>query len=295
LINSQKRIQNLIESLPYIMEFKGKTFVIKFGGSIMENEVPKKAFIQDIVFMEHLGINIVIVHGGGSSISKRLTRLNIESQFIDGLRVTDKEVMQEVEMVLSGMINKELTMCLNNAGTGAIGISGKDGSFIQAKKKILKKNGKEIDLGYVGEVEKVNEQFLLDLIEKGYLPVIAPIGFDKGGNSYNINADYAASAVSGTISAEKLILLTDVDGLYSDFENKDSLLSKLTLSECEELIERQIIQGGMLPKLQCAVEAIKKGARSVHMINGSLEHGLLLEVFTAEGIGTMIKGLKTND
>lgn len=290
MVNAKKRVQNLIESLPYIMEFRGKTFVIKFGGSIMKNEAAKQAFIQDIVLMEHLGINIVIVHGGGPHISKRLEQLNIKSEFIDGLRVTTKEVMQEVEMVLSGMINKELTMGINNGGTQAIGISGKDGNFIKTKKKMLEKDGKLIDLGYVGEVDEVNEKFLNDLVERGYLPVIAPIGFDQAYNTYNINADYVAAAISASIKAEKLILLTDVDGLYLDFDDKDSLLSSFTLDEGEKMIQDGIIQGGMLPKLQCAIDAIKKGTHNVHMINGSREHGLLLEVFTDDGIGTMIKG-----
>ena len=290
MINAEKRVQNLIESLPYIMEFRGKTFVIKFGGSIMINEAAKQAFIQDIVLMEHLGINIVIVHGGGPHISKRLEQLQIESKFIDGLRVTTKEVMQEVEMVLSGMINKELTMGINNGGTLAIGISGKEGNFIKTNKKFLEKNGETIDLGYVGEVDKVNEKFLEDLIEKGYLPVIAPIGFDQSYNTYNINADYVASAISASIKAEKLILLTDVDGLYRDFQDKDSLMTSFTASEGEAMIQDGTIQGGMLPKLQCAIEAIKNGTHNVHMINGSREHGLLLEVFTDDGIGTMIKG-----
>lgn len=290
MINAEKRVQNLIESLPYIMEFRGKTFVIKFGGSIMKNEAAKQAFIQDIVLMEHLGINIVIVHGGGPHISNRLEQLNIESQFIDGLRVTTKEIMQEVEMILSGKINKELTMGINNGGTLAIGISGKDGNFIKTKKKSIIKDGKEIDLGYVGDVDIINEKFLNDLIEKGYLPVVAPIGFDQDFNTYNINADYVASAISGSIKAEKLILLTDVDGLYLDFEDKNSLLSSFTLEDGEKLIENGRITGGMLPKLQCAVDAIKNGTKNVHMINGSREHGLLLEVFTADGIGTMIKG-----
>jgi len=290
MINAKKRVQNLIESLPYIMEFRGKTFVIKFGGSIMNNEAAKEAFIQDIVLMEHLGINIVIVHGGGPHISERLELLKIKSEFIDGLRVTTKEVMREVEMILSGMINKEITMKINNSGTSAIGISGKDGNLIQAKKKIHIKDNKEIDLGFVGEVEEINEDFLEKIVQNGYLPVVAPIGFDLSGNSYNINADYVASAISSSIKAEKLILLTDVDGLYLDFNDKSSLLTALTLEESENLIDNNIISGGMLPKLQCAVDAIKNGTNNVHMINGSTEHGLLLEVFTNEGVGTMIKG-----
>lgn len=290
MINAKKRVQNLIESLPYIMEFRGKTFVIKFGGSIMINEKAKEAFIQDIVLMEHLGINIVIVHGGGPHISKRLSELNIESKFIDGLRVTTKEVMREVEMILSGMINKEITMGINNAGTDAIGISGKDGNFIKAKKKLHIKDNKEIDLGFVGEVENINNEFLDKLIEDGYLPVVAPIGFDQEGNSYNINADYVASAISSSINAEKLILLTDVDGLYLDFNDKDSLLTSLTLTESEKLINENIMSGGMIPKLQCSIDAIKNGTKNVHMINGSQEHSLLLEVFTTDGVGTMIKG-----
>ncbi|MCG8686728.1 MAG: acetylglutamate kinase, partial [Desulfobacterales bacterium] len=267
-----------------------KTFVIKFGGSIMKNEEAKKAFIKDIVLMKLIGINLVIVHGGGPKISENLRALGIESSFINGLRVTDKETMKVVEMVLAGYINKEIVFDINNQGVKAIGISGKDGSFIKAKKKYIYNKDERIDIGFVGEVEEINVEFLQDLIDKNYIPVIAPTGFDKEGNSYNINADYVASAVSFALGAEKLILLTDVEGLYRDINDKSTFISQLTKEETKELVSKKIINGGMLPKLECCISAIENGTKSVHMIDGRKEHCLLLEIFTDKGIGTMIKG-----
>lgn len=284
------KVKVLIEALPYIKKFTGKTFVIKFGGSIMKDEESKQAFIKDIVLMKLIGINLVIVHGGGPKISENLRALGIESKFINGLRVTDRETMKIVEMVLAGYINKEIVFDINNHGVKAIGISGKDGNFIKAKKKYIYNNNEKIDLGFVGEVDKVNEEFLNDLIEKNYIPVIAPTGFDEDGNSYNINADYVASSVSLAMKAEKLILLTDVEGLYKDINDKSTFISQISANEARNLISKKIINGGMLPKLECCVAAIESGTKSVHMIDGRKEHCLLLEIFTDKGIGTMIKG-----
>jgi len=285
-----EKVKVLIEALPYIKKFTGKTFVIKFGGSIMKNEEAKKAFIKDIVLMKLIGINLVIVHGGGPEISKNLSALGIESNFINGLRVTDKETMKVVEMVLAGYINKEIVFNINRHGVKAIGISGKDGSFIKAAKKYIYNDDKKIDIGFVGEVDEINVGFLEDLIEKDYIPVIAPTGFDEEGNSYNINADYVASSVSFAIKAEKLILLTDIEGLYKDINDKSTFISQLTIDEAKSLISQKIINGGMIPKLECCISAIESGTNSVHMIDGRKEHCLLLEIFTDKGIGTMIKG-----
>lgn len=285
-----EKVKVLIEALPYIKNFTGKTFVIKFGGSIMKNEEAKKAFIKDIVLMKLIGINLVIIHGGGPEISNNLKALGIESNFINGLRVTDKKTMKVVEMVLAGYINKEIVFNINSHGVKAIGISGKDGNFIKAEKKYIYNENEKIDIGFVGEVKEINVEFLDDLIEKNYIPVIAPTGFDEEGNSYNINADYVAASVSFAMKAEKLILLTDIEGLYKDIDDKSTFVSQLTIDEAKALIFQKIIKGGMLPKLECCISAIENGTHSVHMIDGRKEHCLLLEIFTDKGIGTMIKG-----
>lgn len=286
---NEQKVAILIEALPYIKTFSGKTFVIKYGGSIMSNERSKKAFIEDIVLMNLVGIRSVIVHGGGPDISQLLGELNIESEFIDGLRVTTAKAIKVVEMVLSGSVNKGIASDLCKHGISAIGLSGRDANLIQAEKKYLYKDGEYIDLGYVGNVVNVNRSFLLELLEKNRVPVISPIGTDLEGNIYNINADYVASAVSGAIKAEKLILLTDVEGIYEDMNDPSSLLSLITLDEIDRYVEDQVITGGMLPKIQCCVQAIKNGTQGVHLIDGRREHSLLLEIFTHKGIGTMIK------
>lgn len=285
----EQKVDMLMEALPYIKKFNGKTFVIKLGGSIMKNETAQKAFIKDIVLMKLIGINLIIVHGGGPRISESLEMIGKKSSFVNGLRVTDKKTMKIVEMVLAGQINKEITFRINNQGVKAVGISGKDGNFIRAKKKYVYSENEEIDIGFVGEVEQININFLNDLIDKDYIPVIAPIGFDTRGNSYNINADYVASSVSSEIKAEKLILLTDVEGLYKDFDDKSTFISSLNSDEATELISQEIIKGGMLPKLECCISAIENGTKSVHMIDGRKDHSMLLEIFTDNGIGTMIK------
>jgi len=288
------RIRNLIESLPYIQKFRGKTFVIKFGGSILKKPAAREAFIQDIVLLSLVGIHPVIVHGGGNEISMKLEKLKIPTRFIEGLRVTDSESMKEVEMILSGSINKDLVMGLQNAGAKSIGISGKDGGLLKATKHELTVDGKSVDIGFVGEIETIDIQIVKDLIALEYIPVIAPIGFDDNGQSYNINADTAAAAISWSLGAEKLILMTDVDGLYLDFNDKSTLKTALTIGEGKELLGNGTIQGGMRPKIQCALDAMENGTNSVHLINGTQEHSMLLEVFTDEGIGTMIKKERNN-
>lgn len=286
---NEQKIAILIEALPYIKKFAGKTFVIKFGGSIMSNEKSKNAFIKDVVLLNLVGINVAIVHGGGPYISKALKEMNIESEFVNGLRATSEEAIKVVEMVLSGLVNKELSSALCREGITGVGLSGKDANLIEAKKKYLYKDGEKIDLGYVGEVVKINSQFLSGLIEKHHVPVISPVGADSKGNTYNINADFVASAISSDLKAEKLILLTDVEGIYKDIKDPSSLISIIKTDEINDYIENGSIAGGMLPKLECCVNALEGGTRSVHLIDGRKEHSLLLEIFTNKGIGTMIE------
>ncbi|MFZ5969776.1 MAG: acetylglutamate kinase [Bacillota bacterium] len=280
----------LIEALPYIKKFRGKTFVIKYGGSIMKSEEARNAFIEDVVLLKLVGINIVIVHGGGPNISDLLSKLNIETEFVKGLRITDKKTMEAVEMILSGQVNKEITGCLCQHGISALGISGRDSNLIEAKKKYLYDGDEMIDIGYVGEVVSVNSKLLEDLLEKGYLPVISPVGCDQEGNIYNINADYVAAAVSASLQAEKLILLSDVKGLYKDINEPSTFISSITVKEIVESIRTGMINGGMIPKMECCMEALEKGTKNIHLIDGRKEHSLLLEIFTDSGIGTMVIG-----
>ena len=284
------KVKILIEALPYIKKFRGKTFVIKYGGSIMKSEASKEAFIEDIVLLKLVGIQVVIVHGGGPKISDLLGRLNIETEFIKGLRKTDKQTMEIVEMVLSGHINKELASDLCRHGINAIGISGRDDGLIEAEKKVLWDEKEQIDIGFVGEVVGVNTKIILDLLDGGYIPVVSPVGCDQAGNVYNINADYVAGAISASLEAEKLIVLSDVAGLYGDFNDPSTFISTITVGEIDAYIQEGGIVGGMLPKMDCCINAIKNGTKNVHLIDGSQEHSLLLEIFTNEGIGTMVKG-----
>lgn len=286
-----QKVKALIEALPYIKKFSKKTFVIKYGGSIMNNENAKNAFIEDVVLLNLVGINVIIIHGGGPNISSLLEKLAIKSEFINGLRVTDEATMEVVEMVLSGKVNKEISGELCKHGINALGISGRDGNLIKAKKVYGQVGGKEVDLGFVGEVEEVNKVFINDLLEGGYLPVISPVGADYSGNIYNINADYAAAAISSALKAEKLILLSDVEGLYKDFNDKSTFISEATCVEIQGYMYEGSITGGMIPKMQCCIQAIQEGTKDVHVIDGRKEHSLLLEVFTDDGSGTMIKGI----
>lgn len=280
----------IMEVLPYIKKFKNKTFVIKYGGSIMKNEVSKEAFMKDIVLLKMVGINVVIVHGGGPEIAGLLRALEIPSEFVEGLRVTTKETMEVVEMVLSGKVNKEITSRLCSHGIEAVGISGRDSHLMTAQKKYVMDEEGKIDIGFVGDVEKVNEKFLRDLLQMEYLPVVSPVGCDMEGNPYNINADHAASAISSAIKAEKLIILTDVKGLYKDIDQEDSFISSITIDEIKEYIHSGVIKGGMIPKMECCIEALENGTKNIHLIDGRKEHSLLLEILLDEGIGTMIKG-----
>jgi acetylglutamate kinase len=260
--------------------------VIKYGGSIMADAELKEKLIEDITLLKYVGINPVVVHGGGQAINKTLDRLNIESNFIDGLRVTDKDTMEIVEMVLSAQINKEIVALMNKMQAKAVGISGKDGSLIRAKKKEFSDPAK--DLGFVGEVDQINPELVEKLIEDGYIPVIAPVGVNEKGETLNINADSVAGELAAALKAEKLIYLTDVDGIRYDAADESTRVSQLTFSEIKEWIADGKIKGGMLPKVEGCMQAVESGVIRTHILNGLVAHPLLLEIFTDQGVGTMI-------
>ena len=266
-----------------INKYEGKTFVIKYGGSIMSNDAAKEAFVEDVALMTNAGIKVVIVHGGGPLINKWVIKTGGENKFIKGLRVTDRSTMEIVEMVLSGNINKRLSSRLSIRGLNAIGISGKDSNLIRAKKKFIYENNQKIDIGFVGEVVNVNVVLLNNLLECNYIPVISPIGSDAAGNSYNINADYAAASISGVLKAEKLLIMTDIDGVYTDITDPSTLLSSITVEETKEFIDNGIVYGGMIPKLECCVAAINKGTKNVHLVDGREKHSLLLNIIKNSG------------
>lgn len=273
----------LIEALPYIKEFNGKIVVIKYGGSAMSDEMVKESIIEDIVLMKLVGFKVVIVHGGGKDISDMLERVNKVSEFYNGLRITDLETVEVVEMVLAGKVNKAIVQLIQNHDINAVGITGKDGKTLEVKKKEVIGT----DIGYVGEVTNVNTKLILSLLENDFVPVIAPIGTDENGVTYNINADYAASAIAGALSAEKLIFLTDVEGVLADIDDKTSLISSISLEEIENYVQKGIISGGMIPKVECCAIGIEHGVKNVHILDGRVEHSLLLEIFTKSGVGTM--------
>jgi acetylglutamate kinase len=272
-----------IKGFLQINKYKGKTFVIKYGGSIMDNEEAKEAFVEDLILMTRAGIKVVIVHGGGPEINKWLKKTGTENKFIHGLRVTDSETMEIVEMVLSGNVNKSLSTCLSIRGLNAIGLSGKDSNLIQAKKKFVYEDDHKVDIGFVGEVASVNTSMLFNLLKSHYIPVISPIGSDKEGNSYNINADYAAAFISGVLKAEKLLIMTDIDGVYTDIKDPSTLLPSITVEETKEFIDKGIISGGMIPKLECCVTAINKGTKNVQLVDGRKKHSLLINVIKNDG------------
>ncbi len=283
----------LVEALPYIKKFHGKTVVIKYGGNAMINEELKEAVLKDIVLMQLVGMRPVVVHGGGPDINAMLNKMQIESEFINGQRVTDEAAMQVVEMVLTGKVNSSIVKYLNQDGGEAVGLSGADANLLVAHKKrtkVTEEDGTEheVDLGLVGEVESVNVDLLNSLLDQGYIPVISPVAIGAKGESYNVNADLAAGAVAAALKAEKLVLLTDVEGLYRDYKDKTSLISVLPVRLVEGLKEEGVIAGGMIPKIDCCVHAVKQGVGSVHILDGRVLHCILLEVFTREGIGTMV-------
>jgi len=284
----------LNKALPYIQRFAGSTIVIKYGGNAMENEELKNSFARDVVLMKAVGINPIVVHGGGPQIGDLLKRLNIESHFVDGMRVTDSQTMDVVEMVLGGLVNKEIVALINSNGGKAIGLTGKDASFIKAKKLEVKKSSPDvqkseiIDIGHVGEVSSIDADVIHMLTTGDFIPVIAPIGVGKGGTSYNINADLVAGKVAEALNAEKLILLTNISGLQ---DKQGNVLTGLSTQQVDDLIDDGTIYGGMLPKIGCALSAVKQGVQSAHIIDGRLNHATLLEIFTDEGVGTLITNM----
>jgi len=281
-----RRADTVIEALPYILHFHDKVVVIKYGGSAMHDPELKKSVLRDIVLLKYVGMHPVIVHGGGPDISKRLKRKKIETQFIQGLRVTTKDVMRVVENVLGNKINPEIVHLIKKNGGKAKGFCGKRGKVIKARKQWVKNDkGHYVDIGFTGHVAGIRYKFLHKWIKKGYIPVLSPVGVGPKGQSYNINADSAASSVAAHLKAEKLILLTDVNGVL---DKDGQLVSKVDSKHAKQMIGQKIISGGMIPKIKCGLNALKKGVAKVHIINGKIPHAVLLEVFTNRGIGTMV-------
>ena len=284
----------LVEALPYIQDFYGKTLVIKYGGNAMINEELKQAVFQDVVIMKLVGMKPVLVHGGGPEITDMLKRLGKETKFINGYRYTDHEVMEVAEMVLVGKINKEIVAGLNYYGGNALGMCGKDGGMIKAEKfypVVYDEEGNEnkVDIGFVGKVTKVDNNVILDALSKDYIPVIAPVGIGEDQQSYNINADFMASRIAGSLKADKFVLLTDTEGIYeSGMDGDKKIFKSLHVDDTNQLIKAGVISGGMIPKIGCCVQAIEDGVENVHIIDGRVPHSILLEIFTNEGIGTMI-------
>ncbi len=287
--NERRKAKILLESLPYIRQFYHQTIVIKYGGHAMLDERLKKSFALNVILLKYIGINPVIVHGGGPQIGNMLKRLKIDSEFREGLRVTDEATMDVVEMVLVGRVNKEIVNLINLNGGSAVGLSGKDGWFIKARKleMVVSKDDAPpeiIDLGRVGEVVKIRSDLITTLEERGFIPVIAPVGVDEDGLTYNINADDVASAVACALKAKRLILLTDVPGIMS----KGELISSISRKDALEAISRGMIKGGMIPKVKCCIEALEDGVEKTHIIDGRIENSIILELFTKAGIGTEI-------
>ena len=277
------KAQVLIEALPYIQRFNRKIVVIKYGGSAMLDDTLKENVIKDAVLLKLVGFKPIIVHGGGKEISRWISKVGMEPRFVNGLRVTDKDTMEIAEMVLA-RVNKELVTYVESLGVQAVGVCGKDGRLLTCKKKYA--NGE--DIGYVGEITKVNPKLLHDLLEKDFLPIVYPIGLDEAGDTYNINADDAACAIAEAVHAEKLAFLSDIEGVYRDKDDPESLISELRVNEATELIRQGNVGGGMIPKLQNCIDAINNGVNRVHILDGRLPHSLLLEIFTNKGIGTAI-------
>lgn len=278
-----QKAEVLIEALPYIQRFNRKIIVVKYGGSAMSNEELQKNVIKDVTLLKLVGFKPIIVHGGGKAISKWVGKVGKEAEFVNGLRVTDEETMEIAEMVLS-RVNKSLVTMVEELGVKAVGISGKDGGLLKVEKKYSE--GK--DIGYVGDIKEVDAKILYDLLENDFLPIIAPIGLDDRFDTYNINADDAACAIAKAVGADKLVFLTDIEGLYRNINDKSTFISRLTATEAEELIESGVIGGGMLPKLNNCTSAIQNGVSRVHILDGRVPHCLLLEIFTKQGIGTAI-------
>ena len=281
--SNAQRAQVLTEALPHIKRYTGKTVVVKYGGNAMVNEQIKQQVMEDIVLLWLIGVKIVLVHGGGPEINEIMAKLGKKPEFVDGLRVTDKETVDIVQMVLAGKVNKTLVNLLESKGGKAMGISGMDGRLIEAKMKNEK-------LGYVGEITKIHINPVNDLLEKGYIPVISTVGCDKKGNTYNINGDTAAAHIAGALHAERLIMMTDIAGVLRDKDDPNTLIPNITISEAEQLYKDGVISGGMIPKVDCCIEAIYKGVKNVIIMDGRVPHSILMELLTDEGAGTMVTG-----
>ena len=297
MLMNDSQVQTLVEALPYLSKFKNKTIVVKYGGNAMLNDELKNKVLQDIVFLQCAGMRPVVVHGGGPEITRMLMQAGKKSEFVSGLRVTDAESVGIAEMSLVGKINTDLVARLNTLGGKAVGLNGKDSNLIQAKKHLadVYENGEVnlVDIGYVGNVEKVNTELIDVLLNAGFIPVIAPTGVGAQGETYNINADSVAGEVAGALKAEKLLVLTDVRGIYSDYRDENSFLSTLTFEKAQELIIRGKIDGGMIPKVRACITALSGGAKKTHIIDGRAEHTILMEILSDKGVGTeVVKELK---
>jgi len=283
--SNAQRAEVLTQALPYIKRYNGKIVVVKYGGNAMINESLKQQVMEDIVLLWLIGVKVVLVHGGGPEISETMEKLGKKAVFVDGLRVTDKETVDIVQMVLAGKVNKTLVNLLEMYGGNAMGISGMDGRLIEAEVKNEK-------LGYVGKITNINIQPVLDLLEKGYIPVISTLGCDKDGNAYNINGDTAAACIAGAMHAERLIMMTDIAGILRDKDDPSTLIPEITISEARKLYDEGIISGGMIPKVDCCIEALEKGVENVIIMDGRVPHSILMEILTDEGAGTMVKSDK---
>ena len=297
MLMNDSQVQTLVEAFPYLSKFKNKTIVVKYGGNAMLNDELKNKVLQDIVFLQCAGMRPVVVHGGGPEITRMLMQAGKKSEFVSGLRVTDAESVGIAEMALVGKINSDLVARLNTLGGKAVGLNGKDATLIQAKKHLadVYENGEVnlVDIGYVGNVEKVNTELIEVLLDAGFIPVIAPTGVGAQGETYNINADSVAGEVAGALKAEKLLVLTDVRGIYSDYRDENSFISTLTFEKAQELIIRGKIDGGMIPKVRACITALSGGAKKTHIIDGRAEHTILMEILSDKGVGTeVVKELK---
>ena len=297
MLMNDSQVQTLVEALPYLSKFKNKTIVVKYGGNAMLNDELKNKVLPDIVFLQCAGMRPVVVHGGGPEITRMLMQAGKKSEFVSGLRVTDAESVGIAEMALVGKINTDLVARLNTLGGKAVGLNGKDATLIQAKKHLadVYENGEVnlVDIGYVGNVEKVNTELIEVLLDAGFIPVIAPTGVGAQGETYNINADSVAGEVAGALKAEKLLVLTDVRGIYSDYRDENSFISTLTFEKAQELIIRGKIDGGMIPKVRACITALSGGAKKTHIIDGRAEHTILMEILSDKGVGTeVVKELK---
>jgi N-acetylglutamate kinase (EC 2.7.2.8) len=282
MIDDNVRVQVLSEALPYLQKFAGRTVVVKYGGAAMKDEALREGVIRDVVTMSFMGLRPIIVHGGGPEINTWLAKLNIQPQFVNGLRVTDSATMEVVEMVLVGRVNKQIVELINLQGGSAVGLCGKDGSLIRARP-----HGDEV-IGFVGEVSSINTRVLETLIQSGHIPVVSSVASDETGQAYNINADTVAGEIAAAIGAEKLILLTDVVGILRDRHDPQSLIRSLTIQQARNLIAEGVVGGGMIPKVQCCVRSLAQGVRAAHIIDGRVPHSLLLEIFSDGGVGSMM-------